>query len=173
MATYNAFTENLIGRRFGAWTVLENAPKKHGCIRYLVQCDCGVTKVRSQQHLLQGKSTCCIKCSGKKNVERSRKARLHPSGRWIYGSGMQEKWWGDARREQYKKQNGICPLCNKPIPEALMMHGISYCGFWDHDHKTGLCRELLHPRCNSLLSFIENDASICQRSLDYLEKYRG
>ncbi len=53
----------------------------------------------------------------------------------------------DYRLEQLTKQNNCCALCGNPIVDDAVL---------DHDHKTGLLRQVLHRGCNSLLGKIEN-----------------
>ena len=44
------------------------------------------------------------------------------------------------------KQNGVCPLCQKPIDLKTMGAGSAY--VVDHDHITGEIRGVLHRGCN-------------------------
>lgn len=47
-------------------------------------------------------------------------------------------------------QKGYCAVCQLPLSakEAVL----------DHDHRTGICRGVLHAGCNSLLGPVENNA---------------
>lgn len=45
---------------------------------------------------------------------------------------------------QLRKQDGLCPLCKKPIDTSIPREGVI-----DHDHKTGECRGVLHRSCNA------------------------
>ena len=51
------------------------------------------------------------------------------------------------REKQLDYQGQKCALCGE---------GIEFDGVLDHDHKTGLIRQVLHRGCNSLLGKIEN-----------------
>lgn len=64
-----------------------------------------------------------------------------------------------ARKLKYKEvkterdqalliQNMCCAICHQLIPTGEEVY--------DHDHKTGLMRQVLHRSCNSLLGEIEN-----------------
>jgi hypothetical protein len=51
------------------------------------------------------------------------------------------------RETQLAHQNNCCALCGEAIDQDAVL---------DHDHKTGLLRQVLHRGCNSLLGKIEN-----------------
>lgn len=53
-----------------------------------------------------------------------------------------------------KQQNGLCPLCSKPIDLTIKGEGAI-----DHDHDTGRIRGLLHRSCNAAEGKISNAAS--------------
>lgn len=46
------------------------------------------------------------------------------------------------KQELYKRQGGVCPLCNKELPTEMAKTAL------DHCHVTGECRGLLHLSCN-------------------------
>jgi len=51
---------DLIGQKFGKWTVLERAGTRgNGSAAWLCQCDCGKTGIVVGSRLRSGKSTCC------------------------------------------------------------------------------------------------------------------
>lgn len=52
------------------------------------------------------------------------------------------------RLEQLEKQNNCCALCGDLIVDDAVL---------DHDHKSGLIRQVLHRGCNSMLGKIENN----------------
>lgn len=43
----------------------------------------------------------------------------------------------------------------------------------DHDHSTGVVRELLCPSCNRMLGAVHEDIAWLKRMIEYLEKHRG
>lgn len=53
----------------------------------------------------------------------------------------------EYRETQLQHQNQKCALCGESIELDAVL---------DHDHKTGLIRQVLHRGCNSLLGKIEN-----------------
>ena len=50
------------------------------------------------------------------------------------------------RKLFYDAQNGICPICDKPLKGKISL---------DHDHSTGEPRALLHQSCNLKVAQIE------------------
>ena len=50
------------------------------------------------------------------------------------------------RKLFYDAQNGICPICDKPLTGKISL---------DHDHATGEPRGLLHQPCNLKVAQIE------------------
>ena len=59
-------TKNLMGRRFGHWTVLEKAEVRGSNVYWRCQCDCGTISDVSALSLKQGTSKGCIKCAAKR-----------------------------------------------------------------------------------------------------------
>ena len=54
-----------------------------------------------------------------------------------------------ARADKLIEQKGRCALCSQPIANSEAVY--------DHDHKTGHCRAVLHRGCNAMLGHIENN----------------
>jgi len=52
------------------------------------------------------------------------------------------------RLQQLEQQNNLCALCGDAIIDDAVL---------DHDHKSGLIRQVLHRGCNSMLGKIENN----------------
>ena len=50
------------------------------------------------------------------------------------------------RKLFYDAQNGICPICDKPLKGKISL---------DHDHTTGEPRALLHQPCNLKVAQLE------------------
>ena len=57
--------------------------------------------------------------------------------------------YSGARLEKLLEQKGRCALCRQPIANGEAVY--------DHDHKTGHCRAVLHRGCNAQLGHIENN----------------
>ena len=69
----------------------------------------------------------------------------------------------DWRIRQLGTQDYFCALCHDSIEptEAVL----------DHDHKTGLLRQVLHRGCNSMLGKIENNMPRSKMTIDRLEVF--
>ena len=150
----------MIDERFGKWIVLSKGNFKHNQQHWWCRCDCGIEKEISVQHLRNRKSTQCLKCRGK---QRSEEARQENSG--MYSTvGFRTKWMINEAKTSYSEQSGICPICNKNLPDLLKC-------VWDHDHKTGMRRALVHRGCNVFLGFIERDSTLLTRVIKYCKQY--
>lgn len=66
------------------------------------------------------------------------------------------------RLEQLEKQNSCCALCGDVIIDDAVL---------DHDHKTGLIRQVLHRGCNSMLGKIENSMPRSRMNKDRLRTF--
>jgi hypothetical protein len=71
----------------------------------------------------------------------------------------------DWRIRQLGTQDYFCALCGDSIEptEAVL----------DHDHKTGLIRQVLHRGCNSMLGKIENNMPRSKMTMERLEEFAG
>ena len=63
---------------------------------------------------------------------------------------------------QLEKQNSCCALCGDVIIDDAVL---------DHDHKTGLLRQVLHRGCNSMLGKIENNMPRSRMNRDRLRTF--
>lgn len=75
-----------------------------------------------------------------------------------YGKGL------DDKIAQHQTQNGLCGVCGNPLSTKM-----NEC-HWDHRHETGELREILHPRCNIAVGFMESELQ--QPVLEYLKRHR-
>lgn len=66
-----------------------------------------------------------------------------------------------------EKQQGKCAICGGFNP------GVRKHFYVDHDHASGVVRELLCSSCNSLLGFAKDNAATLRNAALYLEKHRG
>lgn len=66
-------------------------------------------------------------------------------------------------RALFREQEGLCPICLRPIEVSGWKVSI------DHCHKTGRVRGLLHIRCNTTLGLAWDDPDVLRRAIDYLE----
>ena len=76
-----------------------------------------------------------------------------------YGHGLAEK------QAKYDQQRGLCGVCGAPLSVRL-----DEC-HWDHHHESGKMRDILHPRCNIAVGFIESDLQ--HLVLEYLKRHNN
>ena len=109
---------DLTSRRFGRWTVLSLAKKKHGTSYWICRCDCGTEKTVSGGNLRNGKTTSCG-CFRKEFV--SQRKFIH--GRSMhFGRDATYNIWIDMRRR-----------CGNPQSRHFVLYGgrgISVCPRW-------------------------------------------
>ena len=65
----------------------------------------------------------------------------------------------------FRKQNGVCAICEK-----ANLDGTPLC--IDHDHKTKKVRKLLCRWCNRMIGLANEDISVLNKSIDYLDSFR-
>lgn len=54
--------DNLTGKRFGEWTVLERLPNSDGNVVWKCRCSCGDESAVHASSLRRGQSTRCMRC---------------------------------------------------------------------------------------------------------------
>lgn len=130
---------------------------------WLCRCLCGLEKEVGQRQLVSGRSSCCRKCSGKKNSLRAKQRSESTNGLYKHPGISGTIWWKEVRKQQFDKQNGICPICLRPLDKLAA---------FDHDHQTGFCRALVHRGCNVLIGFAENHPGIFERVKSYISYHK-
>lgn len=65
------------------------------------------------------------------------------------------------------RQDGKCAICRR----TPTMVGGRRALYIDHNHETGITRELLCYRCNSAIGFFEEDQDVMLAAIDYLRKH--
>lgn len=68
----------------------------------------------------------------------------------------------------WNRQNGLCEICSRPLLEIRGSKGAAV----DHDHATGKVRDILCGRCNSVIGFCEEDVTLMQKFIGYVEKHK-
>jgi hypothetical protein len=66
-------------------------------------------------------------------------------------------------------QNGVCALCSEP--ETGILRGRLRRLAVDHDHKTGVVRELLCQKCNSMVENARERPDLLRAAAAYLERH--
>lgn len=68
------------------------------------------------------------------------------------------------------KQSGLCAICGGP-QNGSSKTAAEYLEI-DHDHETGILRELLCSRCNRMIGLAKDNPEILRNAALYLEKHR-
>jgi hypothetical protein len=77
-----------------------------------------------------------------------------------YGIGV------DDRTRMYEEQKGVCKICGSPGDGRWKRLCI------DHDHATGVVRDLLCRRCNTILGEAYDDPILLNKMSDYLNRWK-
>jgi len=90
---------------------------------------------------------------------------------WKYGVSI------DDFRKRLQSQNSQCTICHFDlILKEDRKEGKSYpknsTPYQDHDHESGITRDVLCNRCNSLLGGARDDIKILENAIKYLQKYQ-
>lgn len=73
--------------------------------------------------------------------------------------------------EMLAAQNGLCALCgNPPDPNGVRAASRLHV---DHDHLTGVVRELLCNVCNQGLGHFRDDPALLRAAADYIDRHRA
>ena len=72
--------------------------------------------------------------------------------------------------EKVISQNNCCAICGKPEHRILKTGDVKPLSV-DHNHTTGVVRELLCNDCNALIGFANEDQEILQNAIVYLQKH--
>ncbi len=116
---------------------------------------------------------CCAKCKLSKSYENFRRSKKDFDGYTCYciqclNLNCKERYfriaWGltlEELEELKSKQNYCCAICKKK-PKKLHI---------DHNHKTGLVRELLCGECNRAIGYLYDNIEIANNLTQYLKKH--
>lgn len=128
----------------------------------------GPDNFRWQEHLK--------KKSGENNKEwwaRKRAARIFANPSMESDRNIKRKY--NLTREQYdeklKNQNYVCAICGNGETAPNRASGLKGLAV-DHNHVTGLIRDLLCWRCNATIGKINEDIELLEKMKQYLIKYK-
>jgi hypothetical protein len=88
----------------------------------------------------------------------------------------QRKWSSfgvDAARyqEMLREQNGVCAICGEPERSPDKATGKTRDLAIDHNHETGVVRQLLCSNCNRALGLFCDDPALLDAAMAYLHKH--
>jgi len=164
---------NLLGMKFGKWTVIERAESKtNGSACWLCRCKCGNERTVEANNLRIGGSKQCRDCSHLAlslpiNLKAVRVYKADATQRERYKTtGTKLRLWMLYRLtpEEYDKilkyQSGVCACCGKP-PKRIRLAV-------DHCHTSGRIRGLLCWPCNHALGILRDSPETAVRLGNYL-----
>lgn len=114
----------------------------------------------------------CTKCKEEKDLSffygPSPKGRIHSWCKSCLNDSFRARKYGlspSLYEALLTSQDGKCALCAIPFPVGPGRRSTRI----DHSHKTGNVRGLLCHRCNIMLGMAEDDISLLERAIAYLE----
>lgn len=187
---------DLLGQKFGRWTVLESAPTgKDRHTRWLCRCECGIEKVVRTNGLRMGHSTSCgcyhlDEMAGRspwnKGTNTQTRENLNKNAlRWANNNrekrteqALRSMLWRrfnitlDHYNELAKSQQNKCAICNTEPSVRIDKAGRKINRLCvDHNHQTGKIRGLLCRDCNSALGLFKENKEALYKAVDYLESH--
>lgn len=72
--------------------------------------------------------------------------------------------------EKVIAQENCCAICKKPEHRLLKTGDVKPLSV-DHNHTTGVVRELLCNDCNAMLGFAKENLEVLQNAINYLQKH--
>ena len=106
--------------------------------------------------------TCCYKHSmkwQKSNPDKAKVYRRRNKLKKKYGISL-EKY-----DEMLQKQNGVCYICQRSQANGKPL-------YVDHCHKSGIIRKLLCEKCNFTLGLMDEDKTLLNRLIDYINEHK-
>ena len=108
---------------------------------------------------------CSKPCTNKAYYSRNRTKQLNKDTQLkkVYGISIEDY------KQLFKKQNGVCAICNEPETQVhnKTKQVLNLCV--DHDHDTGFVRGLLCKKCNMALGLLQDSSELLQTATNYLK----
>jgi hypothetical protein len=77
----------------------------------------------------------------------------------------------ESNNEMVEKQGRVCAICRQP-ERYISARGHLRILCIDHDHATGLIRELLCNRCNRIIGYAKDNSEILEAASSYIKRHR-
>ena len=163
------FHSDKSGNRYGMLTLVcrLNTRQANGSFKYLVQCDCGESKVVGFAQMTSGRTKSC-------GCLQFRTGESAPA--FKHGRSKTKDYYNElAMRQNYgieyetylgmvAKQDGKCAICGAEPPKNQHKKRLNI----DHCHKTGTIRGLLCDCCNRAIGLMRDDTALLTKAIHYL-----
>ena len=120
----------------------------------------------AQRNYLANKPALNVRRVKNRRTWRAQNPEASREQRWRE-QGIKDASW-EMYDAKYKAQDGKCALCRISAPPHSRK-GL----FLDHDHSTGLPRELLCANCNTGLGMFKDDFALVAAALNYMTPEYG
>lgn len=146
-----------------------NERQKNGSFKYIVQCDCGESKVVGFAQMTSGRAKSC-------GCQQYPKGEL--SANWKHGRSQTKEYdlelhmkrsyrLGFKEYEQMLfSQNGVCAICSGEPPKNQHKTRLNI----DHCHTTGKVRGLLCDACNRAIGLLKDSPDLLNKAISYLAR---
>jgi hypothetical protein len=167
------FHSDKSGNRFNMLTLIMQLNEKtsNGSYKYIVQCDCGESKVIGYAQIASGRSKSCGCLSYRKgkeshNFKHGLSLKSHPEYK-KYNRECYDKHRYNLQPEQKQAlvegQNNSCAICGYEFGQKKGDMKV------DHCHTNGNVRGLLCDLCNRGLGYFKDNVDNLKSAINYLD----
>ena len=164
------FHSDKSGNRFNMLTLIMQLNEKtsNSSYKYIVQCDCGESKVVAYSAMARGNTKSCgcqqypkgkLSANWKHGLSRTKEYDLNFHMKRNYGISIADY------NVMLKEQNGLCDICGASEPN----HHKKRLNI-DHCHSTGKIRGLLCDACNRAIGLLKDDVEVLKKAIQYLAR---
>jgi hypothetical protein len=168
------FHSDKSGNRFNMLTLVMqlNAKTANGSYKYIVQCDCGESKVVAYSAMARGntKSCGCLqRRNGKEspNFKHGLALKSHPEYKRYQREAFDRFKYNlepEHKQALLDKQNGCCAICSYKFGQKKGDIKV------DHCHTKGHVRGLLCDLCNRGLGYFKDNTNSFKNAIKYLQE---
>ena len=166
------FHSDKSGNRYGMLTLVcqLDSRQANGSFKYLVQCDCGESKVVGFAQMTSGRTKSCGCLQRRKGSESPAYKHGRSKTKDYYNELVMRQNYGLEYHEylsMVEEHKGVCAICGAQPPVGQHKKRLNI----DHCHKTGAVRGLLCDLCNRALGLMRDDVTLLDKAINYLNKY--
>jgi hypothetical protein len=165
------FHSDKSGNRFNMLTLVMQLNEKtaNGSYKYIVQCDCGESKVVAYSAMARGNTKSCgcqqypkgqLSANWKHGLSKTKEYDLNLHMKRNYGISM------DDYNAMLEAQDGKCAICSCSPPN----HHKKRLNI-DHCHSTGKVRGLLCDACNRAIGLLKDSPELMANAIKYIQQY--